>query len=60
MMHTRPIFNTANVYSPFKLELDWKVAQWVKMRGPGSMAISELLSIPGVHVSLDTNVLKTK
>lgn len=37
-----------NVYAPFQSELDWKIAQWAKMRGPGSTAVSELLSIEGV------------
>lgn len=37
-----------NIYSPFLSEIDWKVAQWAKLRGPGSTAVSELLSIPQV------------
>ena len=40
----------ANIYAPFKSELDWKTAQWAKMRGLGSTVFSELLSIPGVCV----------
>ena len=38
-------------WTPFCSELDWNVAQWVKMRGPSSTAAMELLAIPGVCVS---------
>ncbi|KAJ3547009.1 hypothetical protein NM688_g5449 [Phlebia brevispora] len=41
-----------NIYSPFTSELDWKVARWAKLRGPGSTAVSELLEIPGVQDKL--------
>nr|VWP01897.1 Para aminobenzoic acid synthetase [Ganoderma boninense] len=34
-----------NNYYPFKSRLDWKIAKWAKMRGPGSTAVSELLDI---------------
>ncbi|KAK7464428.1 hypothetical protein VKT23_006595 [Stygiomarasmius scandens] len=37
-----------NVWAPFTSEIDWKVAKWAKMRGPGSTALTELLSIDGV------------
>ncbi|KAI0629564.1 hypothetical protein C8Q77DRAFT_1065168 [Trametes polyzona] len=35
----------ANPYAPFVSRLDWEVARWAKMRGPGSTALSELLEI---------------
>ena len=38
----------SNPYAPFASRLDWQIALWVKKRGPGSTAASELLSIPGV------------
>ena len=38
-------------WTPFCSELDWNVAQWVKMCGPSSTAATELLAIPGVCVS---------
>ena len=41
-----------NLYAPFYHELDWKVAKWAKLRGPGSTAVSELFSIPGVSFNL--------
>jgi hypothetical protein len=28
--------------------MDWKVAHWAKLRGPGSTAFSDLLNIDGV------------
>lgn len=37
-----------NVWAPFKSKLDWDLARWAKMRGPGSTALSELLAIDGV------------
>ena len=41
-----------NPYSPFKDRLNWEIARWAKLRGPGSTACSELLSIPGVQEAL--------
>jgi hypothetical protein len=37
-----------NPYAPFTSQLDWEVARWAKLRGPGATAITELLKIPGV------------
>jgi len=37
-----------NLWAPFSSEVDWKVARWAKLRGPGSTAFSELLAIDGV------------
>ncbi|CDO71997.1 hypothetical protein BN946_scf184943.g32 [Trametes cinnabarina] len=34
-----------NPYAPFVSRIDWEVARWAKMRGPGSTAVSELLQI---------------
>ncbi|KAI0632643.1 hypothetical protein C8Q77DRAFT_1218165 [Trametes polyzona] len=34
-----------NPYAPFTSRMDWEVARWAKMRGPGSTAVSELLQI---------------
>jgi hypothetical protein len=41
-----------NPYSPFASELDWEIAKWAKLRGPGSTSFGELMSIPGVCTSL--------
>ncbi|KAF9455149.1 hypothetical protein BDZ94DRAFT_1316632 [Collybia nuda] len=38
-----------NPYAPFKNKMDWEIARWAKLRGPGSTAFSELLSINGVR-----------
>ncbi|KAI0348786.1 hypothetical protein OH77DRAFT_1440804, partial [Trametes cingulata] len=35
----------SNPYAPFTSRIDWEVARWAKMRGPGSTAVSELLQI---------------
>ena len=39
---------TENVYAPFAHRLDWEIARWCQLRGPGSTAVSELLGINGV------------
>ncbi|KAI1788558.1 hypothetical protein LXA43DRAFT_1063534 [Ganoderma leucocontextum] len=37
--------NSKNPYHPFISRIDWLVARWAKMRGPGSTAVMELLQI---------------
>lgn len=39
----------ANVYYPFASRLDWQVARWAKLRGPGSTAFDDLLGIEEVR-----------
>jgi hypothetical protein len=52
-----------NVWAPFASKIDWEVARWAKLRGPGSTALSELLRIEGVSAlssafgSLNVNFL---
>jgi hypothetical protein len=41
-----------NPYAPFASKLDWDIAKWAKLRGPGSTSFSELMAIPGVCTSL--------
>ncbi|KAJ3502648.1 hypothetical protein NLJ89_g8789 [Agrocybe chaxingu] len=43
----------ANPYAPFASRIDWEIARWAKLRGPGSTAFSELLSIKGVREALN-------
>ncbi|KAJ3501738.1 hypothetical protein NMY22_g18820 [Coprinellus aureogranulatus] len=38
----------SNIWAPFASKVDWEVAKWAKLRGPGSTALSELLAIEGV------------
>lgn len=38
-----------NPYAPFTSRLDWEVARWAKLRGPGSTAFSDLLAIEEVR-----------
>jgi hypothetical protein len=40
--------NPNNPYAPFASKLDWEIARWAKLRGPGSNAMSELLKVEGV------------
>ncbi|KAH8100185.1 hypothetical protein BXZ70DRAFT_893418 [Cristinia sonorae] len=42
-----------NPYAPFASEIDWKVAQWAKLQGPGSTSFSNLLNIKGVAERLE-------
>ncbi|TFK53168.1 hypothetical protein OE88DRAFT_1626862 [Heliocybe sulcata] len=42
-----------NPWAPFASKLDWEVARWAKLRGPGSTALTELLQIDGVHELLN-------
>ena len=35
-------------YAPFKSKLDWEVARWAKLRGPGATALTDLLKIENV------------
>ncbi|KAK7017889.1 hypothetical protein VNI00_018532 [Paramarasmius palmivorus] len=37
-----------NPYAPFTSKLDWEVARWAKLRGPGATAMTELLQITGL------------
>lgn len=37
-----------NLWYPFTSKLDWEVARWAKLRGPGDTAFTELLAIKGV------------
>ena len=43
-----------NPYAPFASQLDWDIAKWAKLRGPGSTAFGELMSIPGVCTLLSS------
>lgn len=40
-----------NVYTPFNSWIDWLFGKWVKLRGPGSTAVTELLNIKGVSAN---------
>ena len=39
---------TGNPYAPFQTKMEWEIARWAALRGPGSTANSELLGIEGV------------
>jgi len=44
-----------NPYAPFSSRLDWEIACWAKMRGPGSNSLTELLRIEGVSLAQSSN-----
>ena len=44
----QPPNSNNNPYFPFPDRMNWEIARWAKLRGPGSTAISELLSIDNV------------
>ncbi|KAJ7501282.1 hypothetical protein B0H11DRAFT_2373354 [Mycena galericulata] len=37
-----------NIWAPFTSKLEWELARWAKLRGPGSTAFTDLLKISGV------------
>jgi hypothetical protein len=39
-----------NPWAPFSSQTDWEIAQWAKLRGSGSTAMSDLLKINGVSL----------
>lgn len=39
-------------FAPFKSKLDWEIARWAKLRGPGATAFTDLLKIKNVSVVL--------
>ncbi|KAH7904180.1 hypothetical protein BJ138DRAFT_1107047 [Hygrophoropsis aurantiaca] len=44
--------DSENVWAPFTSQIDFEVARWAKLRGPGSTAFSDLLKIDGVTEAL--------
>ncbi|KAJ8481391.1 hypothetical protein ONZ51_g6034 [Trametes cubensis] len=49
-----------NPYAPFTSRLDWELARWGKMRGPGSTALSELLQIENLVTLLGLSYKNTR
>lgn len=45
-----------NLYAPFNSKIDWEMAKWAKLRGPGSTAVTELMGIE--DVSSGSSVLR--
>ncbi|KAH9010418.1 hypothetical protein EDB84DRAFT_1590846 [Lactarius hengduanensis] len=41
-----------NPFAPFTSKMEWEIARWAKLRGPGSTAFTELTSIEGVAKKL--------
>ncbi|RPD72981.1 hypothetical protein L226DRAFT_546761 [Lentinus tigrinus ALCF2SS1-7] len=48
-----------NPYAPFLSRIDWEIARWAKMRGPGSTAVSELLQIKDIVTLLGLSYKNT-
>ena len=46
------IQSNLNPYAPFTSKMDWEIARWAKLRGPSSIAFTELMSIEGVSQTL--------
>ena len=42
--------SAGNPYAPFSSRLDWEFSRWVKLRGPGSTAVDELLALDNVSL----------
>ncbi|KAJ6611025.1 hypothetical protein B0H10DRAFT_2193152 [Mycena sp. CBHHK59/15] len=50
----------ANTWAPFTSKLEWELAQWAKLRGPGSTAFTDLLKISGVTERLGLSYKNTR
>ncbi|KAI0765857.1 hypothetical protein BD413DRAFT_606037 [Trametes elegans] len=48
-----------NPYAPFASKLDWEVARWAKLRGSGSTAFTDLLTIQGLAEKLSLSYRNT-
>ena len=48
--YAQAVNNVHNPWAPFLSQMDWEVAQWAKLRGPGSTAMSDLLKVDGVSI----------
>jgi hypothetical protein len=53
--YAKMLNNKHNPWAPFSSQIDWEVARWAKLRGPGSTALSDLLKIDGVSAILQLN-----
>ncbi|KAL0563195.1 hypothetical protein V5O48_018880 [Marasmius crinis-equi] len=49
-----------NMWAPFGSEMEWKIAQWAKLRGPSSTAFTELLKIPNLVETLGLSFKSTE
>ncbi|KAI0348953.1 hypothetical protein OH77DRAFT_1465870 [Trametes cingulata] len=48
-----------NIWAPFRSRIDWEIARWAKMHGPGSTAVSELLAIENLAATLGFSYTNT-
>jgi len=46
-----PSKSPTNPYAPFASKIDWEIAKWAKLRGPGSTAFTELMQIENVRLN---------
>ncbi|KAJ3553227.1 hypothetical protein NP233_g12696 [Leucocoprinus birnbaumii] len=51
--------SSSNPYAPFNSKLDWEVAQWAKLHGPGATALTKLLAVDGVREALGLSFKNT-
>ncbi|KAF6756066.1 hypothetical protein DFP72DRAFT_1008140 [Ephemerocybe angulata] len=59
-VYGQAVNNEENLWAPFASKLDWEVARWAKLRGPGSTALTELLAIEGVVDALNLSFKNTE
>lgn len=52
-----PGMEKQNPYAPFTSELDWRIARWAVKDNPGHKVFDRLLSIPGVSLVLQMNII---
>ncbi|KAL0572117.1 hypothetical protein V5O48_009844 [Marasmius crinis-equi] len=58
--YRRKLGGDSNIWHPFISQIDWEVARWAKLRGPGSNAFNEFLKIPGVVDALGLSFKTTQ
>ncbi|KAJ3525552.1 hypothetical protein NMY22_g10528 [Coprinellus aureogranulatus] len=58
--YSKAVDSISGLWAPFNSRMDWEIAKWAKLRGPGSTAFSDLLAIPGVADALNLSYRNTQ
>ncbi|KAJ3520504.1 hypothetical protein NMY22_g12728 [Coprinellus aureogranulatus] len=58
--YSKAVDSASGLWAPFNSRMDWEIAKWAKLRGPGSTAFSDLLAIPGVAEALNLSYRNTQ
>ncbi|KAJ6573665.1 hypothetical protein B0H10DRAFT_2236943 [Mycena sp. CBHHK59/15] len=58
--YRKDIGDPDNIWAPFASKLEWELARWAKLRGPGSTAFTDLLKITGITELLGLSYKNTR